>query len=259
MALDPWARPAAAPALAGGAVHVWRVDLAVPADALLPVLAADERVRAAAFVFPADGARYAVAHAALRAILAGYLGADPSRVAFTRDDGGKPRLAGGGPHFNLAHSADVALVAVADREIGVDVERVRPDLDDEALAARFFSPSESAALRALPRVARAGAFFRLWTLKEAYVKGRGDGLARALDSFSVTLSAAEPALDGPDGAPTPDAFWLHELPLAPGYVAAIAAAPPRTTIRYWRWHPPDPAYADADRAAAVPPTTAARS
>ncbi len=95
-------------------------------------LSSDELARAARFHFERDRTRFSVARAALREILAHYLGTSPAEIAFVYGDHGKPALAPpyGDLRFNLSHSHDLALCAVArGSEVGVDVERIR-ELDD---------------------------------------------------------------------------------------------------------------------------------
>jgi len=88
--------------------------------------------------------------------------------------------------FNLAHSADAALIAIAhDREVGVDLERIRHDVESLKLAERFFSPDECERLRHLPDDEANRLFFTLWTCKEAYLKAIGTGLSVELYRFEA--------------------------------------------------------------------------
>ncbi len=227
-----WQPGLAAPILAGDTAYVWRVDLDVSGalgTRLETTLSGDERERAARLRSPTDRARFIAARGALRAILARYLKATPAALRFTYGSHGKPALdaAFGDTDlcFNLAHSGPLALLAVA-REcaVGIDLERARPDRDDMAIADRFFAAGEAAKLRTLSEDERPAAFLRCWTRKEAYIKARGDGFALPLDSFEVTLAPGDgPALlrarHGPDDA----ARWsLYDLPVTPGYTAALA-------------------------------------
>ncbi len=211
--------------MAPGEVHLWRIALdAAPggaADEGERLLGPDERARAARFRRPEDRRRFVAAHVALREILGGCLGLAPGRVRLVAGPGGKPRLPAGPLRFSLAHSGALALCAVArGREVGVDVERVRGDIDVAALARRFFSPPEVAELEALPAAERTGGFYRLWTLKEAYLKARGDGLALPLDTFSISLAGPRPVLLD---AGRPAGSWsLATLEAGPGYAAALA-------------------------------------
>jgi 4'-phosphopantetheinyl transferase len=163
----------------------------------------------------------------LRRLLGGFLGLEPERVELRYGPHGKPCVEG--LRFNLAHSHELALYAFSrGRELGVDLERIRPLRDAAAIAERYFSAEENAVLRSLPEIQRHEAFFRCWTRKEAYLKALGDGLARPLDSFDVTLAPGEPArLLRVQGAPDEAARWsLLHLDPAPGFVGALAAEGP---------------------------------
>jgi 4'-phosphopantetheinyl transferase len=155
-----------------GEIEVWRIRLD---EARVPPPTSEEAARAARFYSPVLGERYLRAHGALRAILARFTAA-PLEFAVT--ESGKPYLPGVPElKFNLSHSHGVALVGVALAvEIGVDVERVRAMPDDEAIADRFFPPSEAAAHAAVPASRRGRDFFRRWTRIEAVLKARGVGL-----------------------------------------------------------------------------------
>src|SRR6185295_4538539 len=143
--------PAAVPELSLRDVHVWRIDIEHPPAGLdlLEILSPDERTRAARFVRPPDRQRYTVSHAGMRVVLGAYLGIPTERVEFTARPGGKPELApaaGSSPlRFNLSHSDGLAMLAVArQREVGVDVERIRPFDDVDNLVHRYFAPGERA-------------------------------------------------------------------------------------------------------------------
>ena len=240
-----WPAPAGHPALADDEVHVWRASLDAadaPRAALEGLLAEDERARAERFIFARDQGRYAVARGRLRVLLGHYLGVEPAAVELAYGARGKPHLAAAtGLEFNVAHSGDLVLYAVTRaRAVGVDVEAERPQLADELTARRFFSPSEVAALLALPPAGRHAAFFRIWTRKEAYVKARGDGLSLPLDSFDVAQAPDAPTLllaTRPDAAEA-GRWTLAPLAPGPGYAGAVAAAGAGWRLRCWEW-PPD--------------------
>jgi 4'-phosphopantetheinyl transferase len=157
-------------------------------------LSADERARAARFLFEGHRRRFVAAHGQLRRILAGELGGAARELRFDTGPHGKPFLVDGGDlRFNLSHSADVALVALArGRELGVDVEEIAADRVTDGLAAFSFSPRELADFRALSGDAQVAGFFACWSRKEAFIKALGTGLALPLDSFDVTLAPDEP-------------------------------------------------------------------
>jgi 4'-phosphopantetheinyl transferase len=216
---------------------------------LRATLTDDERARAERFVRELHRDRFVVARAALRDVLARMLAVPPESVRFRYDPGGKPRLEvpdRSGLRFNLSHSGDMALVALTlDQEIGVDVEALRSLTDVEALAERFFAPGETAALRSLPEPERETAFLRCWTLKEAYVKAVGQGLAMPLDRFEVafTSDGPEPALrvvdDHGNAAPHPR-FKLRGLDPGPGYVGALAREGPGWRVDCFEWSARNP-------------------
>ena len=160
----------------------------------------------------------------LREILARYLRVEPRAVAFEYGPQGKPRLAGEAAlRFNLSHSEHEALVAVArDREVGIDVEIVRPTVECEALARRFFSPEETAALLALPASVRARAFFAYWTCKEAFLKAKGGGLNIPMDECEVSIEAGAERIVRTAWDPRDAESWsLSVLPAPPGFTAAV--------------------------------------
>lgn len=199
-------------ALPGG-VDVWLVPPAPERlGAAWAVLSADERARAGGFATAALRADYVTAHAGLRAILAGYLGAEPGELAFTAGRWGKPALAPPrhGLEFSLSHSAGLALVAVsAAGPVGVDLERIAAPLDE--IADLAFSPGEVAELAAADGAARMRRSHALWCAKEAAAKAEGTGLAADLR-----------ALPGP--------WRISALPPLAGVASALAdrgGAPPR--------------------------------
>jgi 4'-phosphopantetheinyl transferase len=219
-------------ALSSDDVQILYASLEQPATLvcqLAQVLSDDERGRAERFHFERDMRRFTVSHGLLRIILGRYLGVEPGRLCFHYGTHGKPYLSPRSVHlplqFNLSHSHELVLYALTlDRQIGVDVEYVRPIQDMEQIAARFFSPPEYAALCSLPESQKLEAFFNCWTRKEAYIKAIGDGLVHPLDRFQVSLAPGEPArLLSVEGAPEEAERWvLRSLTPVHGYIAALA-------------------------------------
>lgn len=211
-------------------VHVWRASLRVAPPELAAyreLLAPEEAERADRFRFPQHRDRFVVAHATLRLILARYTRLGPTNLRFEYGPHGKPSLrpaVAAGARFNLSHSGDLALYAVTcGREVGVDLERHRPDVECDKIADRFFSPAEVAALLALPPAEQRPAFFRCWSRKEAYIKALGMGLALPLDQFDVSLHPEEPArlLQTRHAPEERDRWSMWALEPGPGYAGAL--------------------------------------
>ena len=201
-------------------VDLWAFRLGeVPEGLVEKCLSPQEMHAAHTFLMPEDRARARTGRAALRLILGQRLGCDPEALLFHQPAGHRPLLAGvpHAPGFSVSHSGILILIALADGPVGVDVE-LRREGDWIGLAERFFEAGEMSWLQSLPHDVQADGFFRLWTMKEAYLKGLGIGLTRALDGFSV------PPAGGQVDDPEEEVPW-HVMPLelVPGYSAAIAA------------------------------------
>ena len=215
-------------------VQIWQVTLEQDATTLAQLhdlLHDEERQRAARFYFPADRRRYTVGRGVLRLLLGHYLQTAPTQINFVYNPYGKPELApingATALHFNLSHSGEMALYAFAQqRPLGVDIERIKPDLAWRDLARHVFSPYEQQVLETLPAAEQLPAFYRGWTRKEAYIKARGMGLSLALDQFDVTMQPDVPAqlLATRDNAQEATRWTLCDLPCPNGYAAALAVA-----------------------------------
>jgi 4'-phosphopantetheinyl transferase len=216
------------------AVHI---DLVHPDDpdawsqheAYLALLSPEERDRMARLVFERDRRRFLLTRALVRTMLSRYAGVAPAEWTFIANVHGRPEILDRPQdvpdlRFNLSHTEGLIACAVTiGREVGVDVEHIQRRLTRD-VAGRFFAPSEVNHLKALAEDEQARAFFDYWTLKEAYIKARGFGLALPLADFAFTLSppappqiAFEPALEDDPATwqfaqdwPTP----VHRLALA---------------------------------------------
>jgi 4'-phosphopantetheinyl transferase len=240
-----WLPAPTAPRLMPGQVHVWRAALDIPtplADTLEQTLSPDEQTRAAQFRFPFLRQRFVAGRGILRAILGRYQGVAPQILRFDYTAHGKPFLQPDEGRqwlrFNMAHAEGMALYAIAhSREVGIDIEMLRPIGDAMAIAVQFFSPLERHMLQALPLEEQPAAFLRCWTRKEAYTKGLGVGLSLPLDQFSVTLTAHEPAqLLRTEHDPAAITQWaIRELTPGPSYIAALAVEGYDWQLTCWQW------------------------
>jgi 4'-phosphopantetheinyl transferase len=228
-----------------GEVHCWRASLNQPDmtfQHLQAILSPDEQAKAARFHFAKDRNHYIVARGILRTLLGGYLQSDPRSLRFSYNAYGKPALDRTAHHedvrFNLAHSHGLALCAFAPgREVGIDVEYMKPDIDVVQVARHSFSPGEQAALHALPPEDRLQGFYNGWTRKEAYIKARGMGVSLRLDRFDVSLKPGEPAaLLYSREDPQEAARWvLIGLEPGEGYAGALAVEGRGWRLRRFEW------------------------
>ncbi|MGR2663930.1 4'-phosphopantetheinyl transferase family protein [Chromobacterium haemolyticum] len=220
--IKPLPCPAGAPQVLN--LHRVRLDVDWPVDeALLEGLSQDERKRCLRYLRTINQLQFALTRLALRRLLAQETGLAPDALVFELGEHGKPVLAWpGAPAFNVSHSGAYALIAIArGGQVGVDIETVQPMRDVPALAEQTLLPVE---LELCGHGRDVGAFFQLWTIKEAVLKAWGVGIAQHLSAFAATkltrgelpLSIAEP------GRWPSTRAWALEAP--EGYVATLAWA-----------------------------------
>ena len=228
-----------------GEIHVWRLALDVPpqqARQLEQLISDEERRRAEGFRLRRHRHRFVARRGLLRSILASYLQCSPRGLRFVFGDQGKPALGGSagrtGIQFNLSHSADRALLAVARRRrVGLDIERVDPAVDVTGLIETCCTTSEIAQISRQPQRHRSELFLRAWTRKEAVAKACGRGLSLAPEEIEVSVTAAPPArLLSIEGDRRAALRWLvYDLAVDAQYAAALAAEVPccRIVTREW--------------------------
>ena len=226
-----WSRPQLPLAFPQGRIDVYSVRLDEPVTSVpeAAILSPDERARARRFHFEKDRIHFSRCRSVLRELLAGYLAIPADEVRFEYPSSRKPQLtAEQNPRalqFNVSHSANMGLIAIgSEHRLGVDIEKIRADVDTTALAERFFSLRERAGLQALPAHLRVSAFFACWTRKEAFLKATGDGLSFPLADFSVsTHPQHDPRLEEINGNVDAGNKWhLADLRPVDGFSAAIA-------------------------------------
>lgn len=246
--LPQWILPPENMRICAGEIHVWRAGLDVAARELAGLqsaLSEDERARAAAFHFARDQRRFIAGRGILRNVLARYLQMQPNNIAFEYGPSGKPLLAarseGIDLRFNLSHADELALVAISRQsDVGVDLERIRTDMDVMSIAQSLFSPDEILALQAMPLDEQFMCFYVLWTAKEAYLKARGDGLAGDLASLGVGYGWQ--GLESVIQAGSSE-WSLYRLEPLRGFSAAVVANGKGHRTRQWQWcgeHSADP-------------------
>lgn len=146
------------------------------------LLSHDEKTRANKFCFYRDKRRYIVSRSGLRLILGNYLNIDPCDIKFEYTQRGKPFLPSidnkNSINFNLSHSNELVLYAITkNRLLGIDIEYIRPMLDLNELAKRYFIKDEYKTIYSVNAREKEKLFYKYWTCKEAYLKATGEGIA----------------------------------------------------------------------------------
>jgi 4'-phosphopantetheinyl transferase len=235
--------------LAGNAVHVWRIPvLADPAltHACNGLLTAAELHRGKRYTRDEDRLRYQLGRAAMRCLLARYLGVPPKQIGLEANQAGKPQLdadtlahiradiradtrgANSVIHFNLSHSGHWVMAAFARSfAVGIDVEALSAKSASDRVIEYVLSDRELQVLRGLPQHKQTAAFFKAWTSKEAFVKGIGVGLAAGLKTIEVSVDPDQPArLVSAPPEHRPDLWQLQTLEFSEDYAATLALALP---------------------------------
>ena len=221
VALEHWQTSREPAPLRTGEVHLWRAAL-TPTLKIRDVLSSAEWMCANRFQHERERERYIATRGLLRLILAGYTGGDPADLEFSTGPHGKPELSSPPTalRFNLSHSDDLLLLAVTHgREVGVDLEFMRPEVPFETLADHYFDPDDAWDLRLLPVADRPWKFYDIWTCTEAQLKASGAGIAEG-------LRVADP-----------DRWSMHKLTPAAGYAAALAVEGGEFQLECWSWKP----------------------
>lgn len=184
-------------------LHLWAFSLnrtAFERQQFWQTLTDDEQQRANRFYFEIHKHHFIAARGLLRLLLSNYLFILPTAVHFNYGPNGKPhlddrhRVKGRMLKFNLSHAQEMGVIGVCwGRELGVDIEKIRPLDDGPQIARRFFSDWEVERFFAVPETKMPEAFFNGWTRKEAFIKAIGDGLSYPLNKFDVTLTPGQKA------------------------------------------------------------------
>lgn len=213
-----------------GTVEVWIAELSGAPERLLRLISDAERERASKLLDDRLRLHWSVSRALLRELLGRAIGADPAALELEQGPHGKPRLAGPPgktPSFNMSHSGELALYAIAwGREVGVDVEVLRPGRSGQGheveIARRFLGERLAQQLQALPAPQRARELLAAWVAYEARVKCLGHGLGGGREGAAVAIERA--------GEP-----WVTPIAVGDGAFAALAVAGGPAAVETRRW------------------------
>jgi 4'-phosphopantetheinyl transferase len=152
----------------------------------------------------------------------------PENLRFTKNAYGRPEIANSNHckekiRFNISYSKDIIVLAVAmNVDIGIDIEFVDEDTDFFLYSKSILSEKELWYLTNMPSEARSREFFKIWTLKEAYIKARGLGLAIGVDKLSFRLNAEKIDLCiDEDIDKSADSWDFFNAELIPSYMISI--------------------------------------
>lgn len=223
--------PLVPPRLGTGNIQIWHIPLPVSPPETTPAvteLSAAERVRMARMRHARDIWNFVTTHVVLRRILARHLECLPSEVMFEHGPHGKPRLAAAHEsehlEFSISRTRGLAILALSHSiAVGVDVECIRADLDLTDVSRRALTPTERDLMNSLPEAEKRLFFYRLWTRKEAFLKGIGTGLGLEPDSIEVGTMNSPPAPLADPTQSAGDLRWhLRDLETGPHHRATLA-------------------------------------
>ena len=199
-----------------------------------------ELARAQKFRSKTGYREYIVTRGLLRQVLSETAGLDLAGVDFMYGEHGKPcldaRVSAKTIAFNVSHSHGLALVALTlGGRLGVDLEKIRPEVEWQELAGRYFAEAEIRALDNRPQGDGLKAFYACWTRKEAFVKALGAGVSYGLKQFDVSVGPEEDYAALTVRSQDEDAAgWLvKNLPVPDSHVAALAVDRPACSFRLW--------------------------
>lgn len=210
-------------------IHLWSVASVSPSAQQQGILSAAEQAHFERIRAPRIKQQYWQARWAVRQALSHYVPeVSPQDWQFSRNAYGRPALQSPSLmlplDFNISHTRGALVMAfVAQGAVGIDVEYTQRQCRALAVAQRYFSSVEIAELRSLAPELQRARFFDLWTLKEAYIKACGMGLAIPLGSFSFNFAAPEIriAFDARrEDKPERWRFW--RMPLSQNHQIALA-------------------------------------
>ncbi len=205
------------PSIPSHVIDVWYayVDTLLGSDSLeshYGILSQSEKAQIERFSLPRVREESLAARLLLRHALSFYSDAKPENWQFQKGQRGKPFVTSpweGFATFNLSHSANLVVFAIAaEGNLGVDVESLDRTTTGISLARRFFASPEVDQLLAVPSSMQQESFLQIWTLKEAYIKAVGDGLAMPLDQFFFDLTKPGPAQLHLDDVSQSGSDWL---------------------------------------------------
>jgi 4'-phosphopantetheinyl transferase len=186
-----WENPPLRLKLNHNEIHIWLIninnftqDIAFFSQLLSP----DELLRTKKYKGEHLQHNFIINRGFLRVILAKYLSINGKQIKFIYNQKGKPYLSDNSQsniQFNLSHKNQYTIYAISQDNLGIDIEIIKPNIEVENIAQRFFTKEEFNYISQLQKAERLEYFFQLWTAKEAYLKSIGEGLSGGLNSINL--------------------------------------------------------------------------
>lgn len=223
-------------------IHIWkcRLDLSPnEISELKKILSAEEIKRAQRFKFEKHARRFIAAKGQLRIVLGNYLKISPAAIEFKTGTHGKPELVKQLPefplYFNSSDSEELALFAICqESSIGVDIEFIQRDIEALAIGARFFSDNEFQLLKNAGIDNHVKIFFKIWTMKEAFIKSIGLGLSFPLKDFDVSFENNTSDLKAIRNTNLNHQDWfMTNFDTEEGYEAAVAVKNKEVALKFF--------------------------
>lgn len=239
-----WRSPPVQPWLAHAEIHLWWVALEDWRSQVVNLsqwLSVDEQIRAGEFYNKRDQQRFIISRGILRHLLGQYLQQAPADLEFTYGPYGKPDLApplaDGGLCFNLSHSQDRALYAIARQcRVGIDLEKIRPLSNPHRFIRRILSAQEQADLNALSEAEQQQSLFYYWTAKEAYIKAVGTGVFQLARHVDVSVTSPTPLIRQVGHDVQEGRQWrLDCFQPMDGYAGALVSDGPLNNLSCWHY------------------------
>jgi 4'-phosphopantetheinyl transferase len=204
------------------AADIWHLPLSANhpyLPQLFQCLNNQEQIRANSYVRVVDAKRYIICRATLKRLLALYSNKSVVEIELQYRDNRKPFLTSDDlkPEFNVTHSGDLAMIAIGNDDVGIDLEMVENDFSYGEILDHFFSKAEINAIRTA--TAPRNLFYKLWTRKEALLKATGVGIINALNEVEVLNGPRK--LDGRLIGSDKD-FKISSFSVDDAYVASVS-------------------------------------
>jgi 4'-phosphopantetheinyl transferase len=233
---NPWISKADWTPLPKGEIDVWKFSLALRENDR-NILSQDELERFDRTDSKPKHERKIAGRAQLRRILSLYTSTDPSEISFEYGQNQKPLLPKHSDlSFNLSHSGNMGLVAVTySRRVGIDLEYLEAERPFSKIAERFLTKSENDFINGYPEEERSRAFYRIWTLNEAYLKALGTGLSVSSNDFSIVPNDSKGKFLKETTVPgdVPQNWIFETLEAGPAHIGVVCFEAPLGNIRYW--------------------------